>query len=227
MAGPAIALRRLVVLAVAAGLGAGVLAALPAAAALDCSDERAVAKLPLHEGGGAAEAGTFANPWINRHHVYCGDINRRGKAVGFHYRQGGSDPLTGPGNNNPAAARITGAIRPEAGEPGWRIYRGEGIEIWSGERRGYVRKNGFSTFFPDNCTPDEVMASIRHAVAHASRIPPKGGGRFSGQSGPSSLPPGYCYRRDAGEDRPLAFRISSFLNKLRGAGWTINTAYPD
>ena len=37
--------------------------------------------------------GTFANPWINQRHVLCGEINRWGNAVGWHYRQGGNDPV--------------------------------------------------------------------------------------------------------------------------------------
>ena len=199
----------------------------PAQAAMDCSDEQVTGRVTLLTNSGAPAPGTFANPWINRHHVYCGEISRKGKPVGFHFRAEGKDPRTGPGNNNPAAARISGQIKPQQGAKGWRIYRGEGIEIWDGRRESYRRKKGFSTFFPNNCTPAEVLASIRHAVLNASKPLPAKGGRFRGYSGPRGEPQGYCYRREREDGPGKAFRISGYLNNLRDGGWTINTAYPD
>lgn len=202
-------------------------AVMPAAAAIDCSDGQVAGPVALHEGDGAAEAGSFANPWINRHHLFCGDINRRGRAVGFHYRQNGEDPRLGPGNNNPAAARITGPIKPQEGAPGWRIYRGEGIEIWSEAAERYVLKKGFSTFFPDNCGPEQVVASVRYAVLNAKRPLPAKGGQFRGMSGPGGPIDGYCYRRDSGNGPGQPFPVAGFLNQLSSQGWTINTAYPE
>lgn len=216
-----------IVCALGAVLLAGMLAGPPALASLDCSDAAAVGRVSLDPGAEAAPPGSRSNPWINRHHVYCGDINRRGRAVGFHYRADGQDPRTGPGNNNPAAARITGAVKPQAGAEGWRVYRGEGIEIWSEAAERYVRKGGFSSFFPDRCSPAEVLASIRHAVTQANRPIPAKGGRFQGLSGPADGRRGYCYRRESGGGPGEAFPLSGYLNNLRDRGWTINTAYPD
>lgn len=213
--------------ALAAVLLAGVLAGPPSLAALDCSDAATVGRVALDTGSGTAVPGSRANPWINRHHVYCGDINRRGKAVGYHYREDGQDPRAGPGDNNPAAARITGAVKPQAGAEGWRVYRGEGIEIWDDRSERYVRKRGFSTFFPDRCSPAEVLASIRHAMTQSKRPIPAKGGRFRGLSGPADGREGYCYRQDQAGGPKLPFPVSGFLNDLREGGWTINTAYPD
>jgi hypothetical protein len=198
----------------------------PVRAAMDCSDPDQTGKVALHSNESTGRPGSFANPWINRHHVFCGEINRRGKAVGFHHRPGGENPRAGPGGNNPAAARITGTIKPLEGAPGWRIYRGEGIEIWNGRSERYVPKASFSSFFPDNCTPAEVLASIRHAVMHANRRLPAKGGRFRGMSGPADATEGYCYLRDSASAPPRPFPMSGFLNNLKDAGWTINTAYP-
>lgn len=199
----------------------------PALAAADCSDPDQTGRVPLRMETGAERPGTFANPWINRLHVLCGEINRRGNAVGFHHRPGGEDPRTGPGGNNPAAARITGAVTLRKGAPGWGVYRGEGIEIWNGRTEQFVAKSAFSTFFPDNCTPAEVLASIRHAVQHANRPMPAGGGRFRGMSGPADAQSGYCYLRNGADAPPRPFAVSGFLNNLRDSGWTINTAYPE
>ena len=212
--------------AAAVWLGILLLAASSADAAVNCGNEKAVGLVPLFADNGAGKPGTFANPWINRHHVYCGNINRRGKAVGFHYREDGRDPVTGEGNNNPSAARITGKIKPDEGASGWRTYRGDDIEIWDNRRGRYVLKRGFSTFFPDNCTPADVLGSIRFAVANSRKPLPKKGGRFRGMSGPRSVADGYCYIRTDASGKRQPFAVTGFLNNLRHSGWTINTAYP-
>lgn len=204
----------------------GLTAIAPAHAAVDCSDRSVVGGVALHDDSHNRRSGSFDNPWINRHHVFCGEINRRGKPVGFHYRQNGENPRTGPGNNNPEAARITGAIKPQEGPRGWHIYRGEEIEIWDSRRERYLLKPGFSTFFPDSCTPDQVLESIRYAVLYSRRPLPPNGGRFRGVSGPTEIDNRYCYRRESISRAERPFPISGFLNKLRDHGWTINTAYP-
>ncbi len=210
------------------GLAVGLLTAASGRAAVDCSDGAAVGNAALRPDHDGAQPGTFENPWVNRHHVFCGEINRRGRPVGFHYREDGEDPRLGPGNNNPAAARITGRIKSQDGASGWRIYRGDDIEIWDDSLERYLLKSGFSTFFPDGCSPSQVLASIRYAVLHSRRPLPANGGRFRGISGPAQIDERYCYRRDAAGRREQPFPVTGFLNNRRGyGGWVINTAYPE
>jgi hypothetical protein len=84
-------------------------------------------------------------PPVNLTHVFCGEIDRRGEAVGFHARPGGADPPT---------ARL---IALEDGPNALGVYTGI-VAVLGHE--GSRQDEKFSSFFPDAMTPDEVLAAI-------------------------------------------------------------------
>lgn len=123
--------------------------------------------LVLHPSSSVARSKrwTQTDPPINFVHVFYGEINRRGKPVGFHSRPEGKDPrhvrlvkrLDGPNPEGVYVARV--AIR----EPG--------SEKW-------LEKN--SSIFPDAMTPQHVIQAILHAF-HKGETDEHG--KFRGPSG--------------------------------------------
>ena len=99
-------------------------------------------------------------PPINLTHLFAGEINRRGKPVGFHSRPGGVDPQGG------GVVRIVD--RPNRSG----VYT---AVVWIG-RRGRTK---FSTFYPDRLTRAQVIAAILSAFRKGRR----NGEGFRGPSG--------------------------------------------
>ena len=86
------------------------------------------------------------SPPVNLTHVFEGEINKRGKPVGYHSRPGGKDP---------ANARVTRVIdRPNRAG----VYTAE-VEIRSGSR--WLSKR--STFYPDRMDRAAVLQAILNA----------------------------------------------------------------
>lgn len=102
-------------------------------------------------------------PAVNVGHVITGEINKNGKAVGFHSRSGGHDP---------AGANMIKVLK---GPNAKGIYTGQ-VTLCNGA--GWTAKNGFSSFFPDSWTQDQVVQKI--IEAHAAAGSPKTG-KFSGK----------------------------------------------
>jgi len=98
----------------------------------------------------ALEHWSSTRPKINQRHVYEGEINRRGKPVGFHARPGGVDP---------ANARV---VRVQSGPNNSGIYTAS-IEIRDGNRW----KEKFSSFFPDNMSVNEINEAILYAFKNS------------------------------------------------------------
>ncbi len=90
-------------------------------------------------------------PQINLTHIFKGEINRKGRPVGFHSRPGGRDPET---------ARMVKIVSPpnRAG-----VYTAR-VEIWDKRTRRWKQK--FSSFFPDKMSRKEVIKAILHAYKH-------------------------------------------------------------
>jgi len=107
-------------------------------------------------------------PAINLTHIFAGEINRRGKAVGFHARPGGVDP------QGSGVARVVD--RPNR----LGVYT---AVVWIGRRN----RSKFSTFYPDRLTRRQVIAAILAAFGHGQRR----GERFRGPSGQGFAIEGY------------------------------------
>jgi hypothetical protein len=87
---------------------------------------------------------------INTTHIFQGEINRRGAAVGYHHRANGKDK---------ANARMIKIISPVNRQG---IYVGQ-VEIKNPQTGQWVRKSGISSFFPDRWTEGQVTSEIQGA----------------------------------------------------------------
>jgi Bacterial EndoU nuclease len=103
-------------------------------------------------------------------HVLDGEINKRGKAVGYHLR---------PNGNDLPKARMT--ARTEAPDING-IYKGK-VEIFDSATGKWVAKKAESSFFPDNFTPKQIENSVRNAYADALRRGDVNGASWTGDSG--------------------------------------------
>ncbi|WP_119166180.1 EndoU domain-containing protein [Algihabitans albus] len=109
---------------------------------------------------------SVSEPPVNLTHVFCGEINRRGRPVGFHARPNGDDPpnarlievLDGPNALGVYTAEV--AVRRPA--TGWQ-----------------TADEKFSSFFPDSMTPQQILDAILTAF-HEAR---DGEGKWRGDPG--------------------------------------------
>lgn len=128
--------------------------------------------------GPASTASTVdtAAPPIREVHIFEGEINRRGKPVGYHSRFQGADP---------DGARVRRIL---TGPNGRGVYVAE-VEIRDPESGRWLAKR--STFFPDRLPPEEVLSVILHAY---HRRTSQEGARFRGPSGLGFTVEGYTLR---------------------------------
>jgi hypothetical protein len=99
-------------------------------------------------GRGPSEEWSPTSPPINVTHIFEGEINSRGKPVGFHSRPGGRDPQ---------GARLVRVVdRPNRAG----VYTAE-VEIRSGS--DWLPKR--STLYPDRLDRDAVIQAALHAFA--------------------------------------------------------------
>ena len=116
------------------------------------------------------ESWTETDPPINRTHLFEGQVNRRGKPVGFHARPGGVDPagarrvrvIDGPNRHGVYVARVE--IRAASGK--------------------WLAKT--STFYPDELSEEDVIAAILAAFERSD-----GGQKWRGDSGQGFTIEGY------------------------------------
>lgn len=106
------------------------------------------------------------NPAINLTHIFEGEINKRGKPVGFHVRFRGKDP---------ERAQLISVI---SGPNAKGVYTGK-AEIYD-EKEGLWKVKNFSSFFPDHLTRAEIQKLILLAFQNG-RVNKKG--RWQGKSG--------------------------------------------
>jgi hypothetical protein len=86
-------------------------------------------------------------PRINLSHIFEGEINRKGRPVGFHAR---------PGGRNPAGARL---VRVLDGPNRQGVYTAQ-VEIRTQDGRWLDKR---STFYPDRMSRGDVVAAILNA----------------------------------------------------------------
>ena len=109
---------------------------------------------------------TDTNLPIKLGYITEGEINARGKAVGFHDRPGGIDP---------ADARMTQQVKaPDANG----IYTGK-VEIRDPSASSWVAKRANSSFFPDNLSQQQIVEGTLHAFKESGLT---GDGQFTGDS---------------------------------------------
>jgi hypothetical protein len=113
------------------------------------------------------------DPPVNMTHIFEGQINKRGKPVGFHAR---------PGGRNPANARV---VRIESGPNRAGVYTAE-VEIRDGDGGRWLEKG--STLYPDAMSRQEVLQAILHAFRERTT---GSGEKFRGPSGRGFTIEGY------------------------------------
>jgi hypothetical protein len=86
---------------------------------------------------------------VNEGHLFHGEINRRGNAVGYHHRPGGQDAAT---------ARATVVDPPNA----QGVYTGR-VEVFDPATNTWVSKGPLSSFYPDTWTQGRVLLEVRGA----------------------------------------------------------------
>jgi len=106
------------------------------------------------------------NPPLNLTHIFEGEINNRGKAVGFHARYLGQDP-----ENSQLLRIISGP-----NERG--VYTGE-VEIYD-EKEDRWKRKAFTSFFPDQLTKGQIQKLILKAY-HEGKTNKRG--KWRGKSG--------------------------------------------
>ncbi|NBC32086.1 MAG: hypothetical protein GVY13_05360 [Alphaproteobacteria bacterium] len=142
---------------------------------------------PAAEGPACGDAGyhwSATEPAVNLRHIFCGDENRRGRAVGFH-----STLALG----QPAVPALVPGSREQDETPG--IFSAD-IVFPDGQEK-------FSTFFPEACDESQILASVLHAASDARPVEPWG---YAGPSAPADADPGaYCLAGGA----PFAIRVGT------------------
>ena len=93
---------------------------------------------------------------INKNHIFLGEINRRGLAVGYHHRLNGKDA------NNAKMVKITGLPNQQG------VYVGR-VEIRNPVNGQWVSKISSSSFFPDRWSQAQVLSEIKSAFNSANK----------------------------------------------------------
>ena len=106
------------------------------------------------------------NTKVNMEHIFHGEINGRGNAVGFHYE--GSI-----GHINKARIGQITALPNSQG-----IYRAK-IEVFNPRTNSWVAKNAPSTFFPKTWSKLRVITEVKEAYCNGTVLP---NGKFTGIS---------------------------------------------
>mgnify|MGYP000921594369 CR=1 FL=1 len=132
-------------------------------------------------------------PSLNLRHVLCGEIKKNGDVVGMHSR----------------AIIDTASVKELQAQPALA----DGL--YSARVFFENGKSKNSTFYPDNCSVEQITSSILHAVRH-SHAPGKPWGRL-GCSAPAKPDPKYC---TGPEGQRFVIRFAPFDDGR------INTAFP-
>nr|WP_248000781.1 EndoU domain-containing protein [Photorhabdus hindustanensis] len=105
--------------------------------------------------GKSRHVGNTIGSSINVKHVFHGEINRRGNAVGFHHEAG---------IGYQGKARITEIIAPPNAQG---VYRGR-VEVLNSQTGQWVQKGPISSFFPQSWNRQQVMSEIKGAFKNST-----------------------------------------------------------
>jgi hypothetical protein len=127
-------------------------------------------------------------PRVNETHVFEGQINKKGRPVGFHSRPGGHDPRN---------ARLVEVLR-RPNRAGVYEARVEIRDPRSGPSGRWLDKR--STLYPDAMSRDEVIRAILNAYRQRTT---GGSEKFRGPSGRGFTIEGYLLRGDINTAYPI------------------------
>lgn len=133
----------------------------------------------------AAVRWSATQPRVNETHVFEGQINKKGRPVGFHSRPSGRDPRN---------ARLVAVLR-RPNRAG--VYEAR-VEIRDPRSGHWLEKR--STLYPDAMSRDEVIRAILNAYRQRTT---GGSERFRGPSGRGFTIEGYLLRGDINTAYPI------------------------
>ena len=150
------------------------------------------------------------------------------KATGYHSRPGGHDPVSGKSPASPEAARITKGVRyivTANTHPADYRFVADGVEV--NDSGTWITKKSPSTFYPDSCSQQQVVNSIRYAFTHTTFVKfnvnqttKLKSYEFNGPSAPvTGNKAAYCLGNGQ------LFTIAGYL-RYNGKNWIIPTAFP-
>ncbi len=128
-------------------------------------------------------------PAVNLRHIFCGEIDYRGRAKGFHSAQ-----LLA------TAAEVKDIYRKKKLRGG--IYNAR-VMFVNG-------KTKFSTFFPEQCTVAMIVRSVAYAARNKTKNHPQWG--ILGPSAPKKKAQGYCLNN---RGKPFLIRMGLSRNHRR------------
>ncbi|MFM2477353.1 EndoU domain-containing protein [Celerinatantimonas sp. MCCC 1A17872] len=88
---------------------------------------------------------------VNQHHIFCGEINKKGNAVGFHSMPGGDSPSTFIMAEQASAPAASG------------VYVLKKILL---KINGKQVTKSYSSMYPNSCTVAQIEKSIVYAYQH-------------------------------------------------------------
>jgi hypothetical protein len=127
-------------------------------------------------------------PPVNLTHIFCGEINGRGRPTGYHARPGGIDPVD---------ARV---VEIEDGPNGLGVYTAQ-VAVRRPSSGWQAADEKFSSFFPDALTPAQVLELVLAAYRESGDTRDK----WRGESGLGFQVEGWLLP----DDHPLAGRINT------------------
>lgn len=142
------------------------------------------------------------NPQVNLHHVFCGEVNKKGNAVGYHSNPNGQTPTTYKSHNGGDASNKAG------------VYVWDKISL---TLKGKTLVKPLSSMFPNHCSQMQIIKSIQYSsnVSKKSCTSPSWA-----QCAPSAPSSGdlssYCLG-----DNKKALTIATALNSGK-----VNTGFP-
>lgn len=145
---------------------------------------------------GLASAQGDCPPRVNAEHIFHGEINKKGKAVGFHHERG---------IGYEGKARVT-EITQAPNEMG--VYKGK-VEIFNPATGQWIAKGPESTFFPKEWDRAKILNEVKGAYANSTTLPT---GKWSGTSPSGVSIGGYI---DKNGKINTAFPELAPLNKIK------------
>ena len=147
---------------------------------------------------------TDSKPQVNLHHVFCGELNKRGKVTGFH---------AFPKDNKPSTF-ISAKQKTEPDHRG--VFNMRNIKL---TLEGKKQTKNFSSFFPEHCSFEHIVKSIQYSHTHSTGGCKSPSWAICGPSAPKDIKKqtGYCLGLDHSP-----FQIASPKSK----SGRINTAFP-
>ncbi len=140
---------------------------------------------------------------LNLQHIFCGELNRKGRVVGFHAMPNGHPPSSYRDADLADKPNLQG------------VYTLRNIQLmFEGQHR-----KGFSSMFPNHCSAEQIKHSIVYSIQQQQGKCTSPGWASCGPSNPDTSDSKFCNSLDGSR-----YLIASA--QLRDNPQRINTAFP-